>query len=71
MQKDILTFKEFIDYCGISKSLGYKLTSGKKIPFYKPNNGKIYFKKKDVDQYLLNNKIESIGTFSQDSDLFL
>lgn len=60
MHKEILTFKEFIAYLGISKSLGYKLTSSKRIPHFKPTNGKLFFKKSDVDHFISQNRVESI-----------
>ncbi len=55
-QKTVLTFEEFCIYCGISKAFGYKLTSKKLVPFYKPTGKIIYFKKEEVDNWLLQNK---------------
>lgn len=43
-------------YLNISPSYLYKLTSSQKIPFFKPNGKKIYFKKSDLDAWLFRNR---------------
>ena len=53
--KPILTFDEACLYMGMSKSALYKVTSNKEIPFSKPNGKMIYFKRTDVDGWLLSN----------------
>jgi excisionase family DNA binding protein len=53
--KPILTFDEACLYMGMSKSALYKVTSNKEIPFSKPNGKMIYFKRTDVDRWLLSN----------------
>lgn len=42
-------------YTGYSISYIYKLTSGRKIPFSKPHNGKLFFKISDLDEFLSQN----------------
>jgi excisionase family DNA binding domain-containing protein len=54
--KPILTFDEACLYMGMSKSALYKVTSSKEIPFSKPNGKMIYFKRTDVDGWLLSNR---------------
>ena len=53
--KPILTLDEACLYMGMSKSALYKVTSNKEIPFSKPNGKLIYFKRADVDGWLLSN----------------
>ena len=53
--KQILSFKEAMSYLDVSKSFLYKLTSKKEIKFSKPNGGKVYFKKTDLDEWMLKN----------------
>ena len=53
--KNVFTFKEACVYIGVSESLLYKLTANKVIPHYKPRGKKIYFSKKDLDDWLLQN----------------
>ena len=54
--KEILSFREALVYLDVSKSNLYKLTSKKEIQFTKPNNGKLYFKKVDLDEWMLQNE---------------
>lgn len=53
--KPIFTFDEACLYMGMSKSALYKITSSKEIPFFKPSGKMIYFKRTDVDGWLLSN----------------
>ncbi|MBS9766538.1 MAG: helix-turn-helix domain-containing protein [Flavobacteriaceae bacterium] len=56
-QKDIFTLEEACMYIGISKSTMYKFTSQtKSITFYRPTGKLIYFKRKDLDEFMLQNK---------------
>ena len=56
LSKEILSFREAIAYLDLSESFLYKLTSTRKIKFFKPNNGRIYFKKVDLDKWMLQNE---------------
>ena len=55
-QKEILSFREALQYMDVSQSFLYKLTSKKAIEFTKPNGGKIYFRKSDLDNWMLQNE---------------
>jgi len=55
-QKTILTFNEAVIYLDISSSHLYKLTSSTKIAHYKPGGKKLFFKKEDLDAWLLSNR---------------
>ena len=52
-----LTTKEAADYCGITLSYLYKLCHEKRIPHYKPLNGKVYFKESELNDFLYRNRI--------------
>ncbi|NJB35308.1 helix-turn-helix domain-containing protein [Croceivirga sp. JEA036] len=58
-QKEILSFREALLYMDVSQSFLYKLTSKKAIEFTKPNGGKIYFRKSDLDKWMLQNESTS------------
>ena len=45
------------DYLGITESHMYKLTSGGKIPHYKPTGKLIYFSRSELDDWLLHNRV--------------
>lgn len=59
MEKIMLSVDDLIAYTGFSRSHVYKLTSGAKIPHYKPGKKLIFFRKDEIDQWLQGNKIES------------
>ena len=56
LKKEVLTFNEAAIYLEVSHSLLYKMTSTKLIPAYKPNGKKLYFNRKELDNWLLSNK---------------
>ncbi len=54
--KVVLNIDELVIYTGLSKLYIYKLTSQNKMPFYRPNGKQIYFKKEEIDSWLLRNR---------------
>jgi len=58
-QKTTFNLDDLCSYTGLSKSAVYKLTQRRLIPYSKPNSKIIFFKKDDVDAYLLSNPIDT------------
>ena len=58
--KEVLNMHEACKYLELSLSHLYKLTSAGLIPFYKPNGKKLYFKKSELDSWLLRNRSEVV-----------
>ncbi len=56
-QKNILTLNEAATFTGLSKSYLYKKTSNRQIPFYKLEGKLIYFKKIELEEWLLANRV--------------
>ena len=54
--KEGLTFDEACDYTGISRSYLYKLTAAGHIPHSKPNGKLIFFERKKIVRWLLQNQ---------------
>lgn len=54
--KPVLTLDEACRYTGLSKSMMYKHTSAGNIAFYKPEHKLIYFRRVDLDFWLLRNR---------------
>tara|TARA_R110002072_G_scaffold7503_2_gene40614 strand:- start:368782 stop:369054 length:273 start_codon:yes stop_codon:yes gene_type:complete len=54
--KPVLTFEEACKYCGVSASSMYKHTSSNRIAFYKPEGKLIYFKREELDEWMLRNR---------------
>lgn len=63
--KNILSLREAALYLDLSESSIYKLTSESKISFSKPNGGKLYFKKTDLDNWMLQNESKSIDALGE------
>ncbi len=55
-QKTVLSFSEAAKYTGFSRSYLYKLTSAGIIPHYKPTGKMLFFKKSEIDEWLLSPK---------------
>jgi len=68
LQKEILNFNETCNYLDLSASHMYKLTSQKIIPHFCPLGKKLYFNRKEVDNWLMSNKINIADDRKQKSD---
>ena len=55
-QKNVLNFSEVKSYTNLSESYLYQLTIYVGIPCYKPNGKKLYFKKQEIEDWLLSNR---------------
>ncbi|MCB0536011.1 MAG: helix-turn-helix domain-containing protein [Bacteroidetes bacterium] len=56
LQKAVLNLNEAAKYLDISESHLYKLTSTRQIPHFCPQGKKLYFKREELDQWLLRNR---------------
>jgi len=57
--KELMSVKDLSEYLGMKESYIYKLTSNRKIPHYIPLGKMIYFKKSEIDQLILDNRVMS------------
>ncbi|OQY74448.1 MAG: DNA-binding protein [Ignavibacteriales bacterium UTCHB2] len=65
IQKEVLNFSEATEFLNLSASYLYKLTSTQQIPHYKPNGKKVYFKRSELEAWLLKNRVKSIDELEQ------
>ena len=70
LKKEVLNFNEAAEYLDVSHSHLYKLTSSGTIPAYKPNGKKLYFNRRELDEWLLSNKQVSTDKIGQQADEF-
>lgn len=70
-QKSVLNFVEGAKFLSLSKSYLYKLTHLGKIPHYKPTGKNIYFKKSELEQWILQNKRVSYDEIESIAETFL
>jgi excisionase family DNA binding protein len=59
-EKEILSLSEAAKFLNVSKSCIYKITSQKQIPHYVPGGKKIYFRKEDLENWILKSKVDSV-----------
>lgn len=57
--KNMLSFEEACEYTTLSRSTLYKLTSQKKIPFYKPSGHLLFFERTELDNWLRSNPVRT------------
>ena len=66
-----LTLEEAARYLDLSTSTLYKMTSSRKICFYKPNGKRIYFDKSDLDAWLLRHPVKTETEIEQEADDYI
>ena len=71
LSKEILSLEEAAQYLQLSKSCLYKMTSSKEIPYYVPGGKKIYFRRIELDNWILNSKVNSVNEFDDDAESYL
>jgi excisionase family DNA binding protein len=69
LNKEVLCFQEAATYLSVSKSQLYKLTSTNRIPFYKPTGKMVYFRRTELDSWLLANRFDTIDEIKSKVDL--
>jgi excisionase family DNA binding protein len=71
LNKEIFNFNEACTFLDYSKSYLYKLTHLRQIPHYKPNNKKLYFKRSDLEEWLLRNRVKTDVELQQQAEEIL
>ncbi|MCC8155345.1 MAG: helix-turn-helix domain-containing protein [Tannerellaceae bacterium] len=69
--KSIFDIDEAALYTGIKKGTLYTMTMNQKIPYYKPNGKKIYFKREELDDWLTQNRISTKEEIDQKATTFI
>jgi excisionase family DNA binding protein len=69
--EEIFSLNEAAKFLKASKSFLYKMTSQKLIPHYIPGGKKIYFKKSDLEDWLLKNRIPLSSEFEANTEFYL
>lgn len=66
--KNVLTVKDVALLTGLSVSYIYHLTSKNKIPYYKGGGKMIYFKRSEIETWLLQSKVLTVQESKQSSE---
>ena len=69
LQKPILTFEEACKYLNLQSSFLYKLTSRRQISHFCPGGKKLYFKRDELDAWLLQNRVPTVNEIKSKSFL--
>ena len=70
-QKEILSLEETASFLDCSKSVVYNYVRDRLIPYFKPSNRKIYFKKTDLIKWIETGRRSSIDEIQSDSFNYL
>lgn len=63
--REVMTSEEAAQYLGIRLSHLYRLTMRKEIPHYKPRGKIMYFRRAELDNWVLSNRIPTNGEIGQ------
>jgi excisionase family DNA binding protein len=70
--KQVLTISDVALLTGLSASWIKHLTSSREIPYYKPRGkGKIYFKKSEIEDWLLQNRQDTVSETEANAQTYL
>ena len=69
--KNVLDIDDVVALTGLSKSYIYKLTCRKEIPYYKPNGKLIYFDRQEVENWMKQNRVNSIAEAESAAALYV
>ncbi len=58
-------------YLSQSISAVYRLSSKRVVPHYKPGGKRIYFRRSDLDQYILQGRVDSIEEIEHKASLLI
>ena len=71
VEKEVLNFEEACAYLQLSESHLYRLTSKRLIPHSCPNGKKLYFKRTDLENWMLQNPQFSLTNVEKDASEFV
>ncbi|KFE98241.1 excisionase [Chryseobacterium formosense] len=69
--KEILNVEELSDYTGFTKSYIYKLVHTSQIPSSKPGGKVLFFERKKIDLWLLQNSSKSNSEITEEASLYV
>ena len=68
--KEILTIEEAAEFLSVSKSYLYKQTSAQAIPHYKPTGKRCYFKRRELEAWILAGRISTKSEIAQRANAY-
>lgn len=71
LKKEVLTFDEACRFTGLGKPYMYKLTSGQRVPFYKPFGKMCFYSKVELEIWLLQNQVKTCDEIEAQASTYL
>lgn len=68
--KEILTIEEAAEFLSVSKSYLYKQMSAQAIPHYKPTGKRCYFKRSELEAWILAGRISTKSEIAQRANAY-
>ena len=63
---ELLDLNQAAEYLKLKPSYIYSLIHQKKIPYYKPLGKRVYFRKVELNKWVVGSKIKSVGEVEED-----
>lgn len=63
--KNVLTLDEACAFTGLKKSYMYRLTSTRQIPHFKPRAKLLYFKRSELEKWLMQNRVLTVEEINE------
>ena len=71
LEKEFFTLEEAAQFLNQSRSILYKLTSKKEIPFYVPGGKMIYFRRSELESWIVDSKVDTVDELEASIDNYL
>ena len=68
--KEILTIEEAAEFLSVAKSYLYKQTSAQAIPHFKPTGKRCYFKRSELEAWILAGRISTKSEIAQRANAY-
>ena len=69
--KNVLDLEDVSALTGLSKSYLYKLTCNKDIPHYKPHGKQVYFDRKEIEDWMKQNRVATNAELESQAATYL
>jgi len=66
-----MTVAEAAVFCGFTKAYLYKLIHLGKVPHYKPEGGRVYFKQKDLEAFIFRGRKSADYELIEEAEMLL
>ncbi len=68
LAKKVLSLQEAALYLNLSEAMVYKMTSERLIPHSKPSGKKIFFNRKDLENWALRNRVKTAEEIAEGTE---